>query len=347
MSRRPTRRGQGGATVHDVARHAGVSAMTVSRVINGEPNVREQTRAKVMEAVEALGYAPNLAARSLAGAGAARIGLLYSNPSSGYLSEFLLGSLDQCSRLALQLSVEKCDPDVDVTGPVDRLINQGVDGVILPPPLSDSEPVLARLLEAGLPVAAVATGADHPGCALVSIDDFGASKAMTARLLELGHRRIAFISGDPNQTASAQRREGYRAALAEAGLSDTARVEVDGDFSFQSGLTAAEALLDRPERPTAIFASNDDMAAAAMSAAHRRGLDVPGDISVVGFDDTPLAMAVWPAMTTIRQPVADMARAAITILAGDIRAGADRKPARQQIEHQLVARQSDGPAPRI
>ena len=345
MSRRPTRRGQGGATVHDVARHAGVSAMTVSRVINGEPNVREQTRAKVMEAVEALGYAPNLAARSLAGAGTARIGLLYANPSAAYLSEFLLGSLDQCSRLALQLNVEKCDPEVDATGPVERLINQGVDGVLLPPPLSDCPPVLARLQEAGLPVAAVATGAPHPGCALVSIDDFAAAKAMTERLIGLGHRRIAFISGHTNQNSSGRRREGYRAALKQAGLGDGARIEADGDFSFQSGLAAAEALLDLPERPTAIFASNDDMAAAAMSAAHRRGLDVPGDISVVGFDDTPLAMAVWPALTTIRQPVADMARAAVSLLAADIRAGAARTPRREQLEHQLVLRQSDGAPP--
>jgi LacI family transcriptional regulator len=316
MPRKSGRRGGSVVTIHDVARHAGVSPMTVSRVINAETNVREETRAKVAASVKALRYSPNLAARSLASADALHLGILYSNPSSAYLSEFLLGSLEQSSLAGCQLVIERCDNDESQT--VERLVQGGVHGVILPAPLCDSEAALKAVEKAQLPAVLVASGRPAAGLSAVSINDFEASRAMTRHLLDLGHRRIGFINGHPNQTASGQRFRGYIEGMTEAGLSVGTDQVAQGYFTYRSGLEAAEKLLTA-WKPTAIFASNDDMAAATMAVAHRRGLDVPSDLAVAGFDDTPLATTVWPALTTVRQPIADMAREAVRLLIEQIR----------------------------
>lgn len=334
-------------TISDVARHAGVSPMTVSRVINSEGSVRPGTQQLVKDAIAALNYVPNRAARSLAGAANLRIGLLYSNPSAAYLSEFLLGSLDQASRSDVQLVVEKCDIGDHEIQVVRHLIDGGIDGVILPPPLCDSAGVLAALEEAGTPTVVVATGRPPDQMLSVTIDDFAAAEAMTRHALALGHTRIGFIGGNPNQTASVRRLEGYRAALEEAGLTIDESLIEEGLFTYRSGLDAAEHLLDGRDPPSAIFAANDDMAAATVAVAHRRGLDVPGDLTVCGFDDTTLATAIWPELTTIHQPIADMSRKAVELLVSTIRQGrtglaGDRH---QVLDYTLVRRQSDA-APR-
>lgn len=319
--------------------------MTVSRVVNGERNVREATREKVMETIAALGYSPNPAARNLAGARGARIGLLYSNPSASYLSEFLLGSLDQCSRSGLQLIVEKAE-ETSPEAAVDRLIAIGVDGVLLPPPLCDFAAVVERLQASGAPIVAVAAGQPMASVSAIRVDDFEAARDMTRHLVALGHQHIGFVSGHPNQTASARRREGYLAALADAGLPAEPALIVQGYFTYHSGLGAAEQLLALAAPPSAIFASNDDMAAAVVAAAHRRGLDVPRDLTVAGFDDTALATTIWPPLTTIRQPVAEMAREAVILLADAIRRREAGEPDVAQqvlIPHALVTRQSEGP----
>ncbi len=319
--------------------------MTVSRVINGETSVRDATREKVAEAIRHLGYAPNAAARSLASARTVRIGLLYSNPSAAYLSEFLLGSLDQCSRAGIQLVVEKCDSERGERQAVERLIATGVDGVILPPPLCDSHDIVEWLEAAGLPAVVVATGEPPRAASAIRIDDERAAASMTRHLLELGHRRIGFVTGHPNQTASGLRLKGYLAALADAGITPDPELQVQGYFTYVSGLDAADQLLNLSSRPTAIFASNDDMAAAAIAVAHRRGLDVPRDVTVVGFDDTALATTVWPPLTTIRQPVAEMSREAVTVLADAIRraaAGKAHRPTNALMGFTLIRRQSDG-----
>jgi LacI family transcriptional regulator len=348
LERKPNRRRRGGRTILDVAERAGVSPMTVSRVINGEKNVREATRERVSNAIKELGYTPNQAARSLASANTMRIGLLYSNPSAAYLSEFLLGSLDQCSRSAIQLVVEKCEPEAGEQVAVDRLIASGVGGVLLPPPLCDSHAVVERLHKAGLPAVAVATGEPLPSVSAIRIDDFRAAQAMTRHLIDLGHKRIGFVKGHPNQTASGLRHAGFVAAMAEAGLEVDERLVVQGYFTYHSGLDAADQLLTLRRHPTAIFASNDDMAAAAIAVAHRQGLDVPRDLTVVGFDDTALATTVWPPLTTIRQPVAEMSREAVVVLAEAIKRAAEGKPsrvARELLEFALIRRQSDGHPP--
>ena len=343
MSRRPSRRQHNAPTIADVARAAGVSAMTVSRVINGESNVRPATREAVTTAIRALEYAPNPAARSLAGAGQPRIALLYSNPSAGYLSEFLVGGLDQAARSDVQLVVQKCgigDHEVEVAR---QLVARGVDGVVLPPPLCESAAMLDVLATAGVPTVAVATGHLRDDTLTVTIDDRLAAYTMTAHILSLGHRRIGFITGDRNRTASACRLEGYRNALSDAGLAFDPSLVGAGRFTYRSGLDAAEQLLLLDDRPTAIFASNDDMAAATVAVAHRRGLDVPGDVTVCGFDDTTLATAIWPELTTIRQPIADMSRLAIETLVAVLRAK-DPLPDDQRhrmLDYTLVRRQSD------
>ena len=345
---RRTRRRRGNAvTIHEVARRAGVSPMTVSRVTNGEDNVREATRDLVLKAIRELNYSPNPAARSLAGAQSTRIAMIYSNPSVAYLSELLVGALDKASKTAVQLVLEKWD---DLKPAAERAaarkLAQSVAGVILPPPLCESDVIASELAAANVPTIAIATGRFRANVSCVRIDDFRAASEMTAHLIALGHTRIGFIKGHPNQTASAQRFAGFETTLEAAGITPNPAYVQQGYFTYRSGLEAAEQLLDRKRPPTAIFASNDDMAAAVISVAHRRGLDVPRDLSVVGFDDTVTATTVWPELTTIRQPIAAMADAALNLLLRKIRhkkTGEPAEPVDHLFAHELVKRASDAP----
>ena len=341
---RPGRRGRGGVTIQDVARLAGVSPMTVSRVVNGEKNVREATREAVLAAVRSLDYTPNAAARSLAGAEATHIGLLHSNPSASYLSKFLVGALEGCRRAGCHLVVDSCgEGEAEERAAAMRLVDDQVDGVILPAPLSEFPHILGEFDAAGIPVVGVAVGKTPPDRLNVRIDDHRAAYDVTRHLLDLGHRRIGFIRGHPNQSASERRWRGFADALLEAGV-DPARAAVEqGYFSYRSGLEAAERLLDRDPELTAVFASNDDMAAATVNVAHLRGLQVPEDLSVAGFDDTGIAITVWPELTTVRQPVEAMAEAALDLLLTELRArrsGGSVTPAEQVLEHTRVIRDS-------
>lgn len=345
-----SRRSRGSATIEDVARLAGVSAMTVSRVINDGKNVREGTRKKVLEAVEWLRYSPNTAARNLAAGEATHIGLLYANPSAAYLSQFLVGALECARKAGVHLVIEACESEAEAeqSEVARRFATADVDGVILPPPLSESVPILTELALAETPVVTVAMGQLYENSLNVRIDDFKAAAEMTNHLISLGHRRLALIKGHPQQIASAERERGFLAAVEAAGLDRRDVFVEQGYFTFRSGLAAGERLLDRPRRPTAIFASNDDMAAAVVSVAHRRGLDVPGDLSVAGFDDTAPATTVWPELTTIRQPVSAMAEAALELLLTDLRSrrrGSATIAAERVLAHELVIRESSGPAP--
>ena len=345
---KPSRRSRGTMTIEDVARAAGVSAMTVSRVMNSGRNVRESTRAKVLEAVERLNYSPNTAARSLAAGEATHIGLLYANPSAGYLSQFLIGALHAARHSGAHLVIESCESeDADEQAEVTRRFTAGdVKGVILPPPLSESQPILAELNAVGMPVVTVARGAPPEDSLNVRIDDVAAADEMTRHLLELGHRKIGFIKGHPNHVASHDRFKGFCEALTAHGIdADTAPVE-QGYFSYRSGLIASERLLAREDPPTAIFASNDDMAAATISVAHRRGLLVPDDLSVVGFDDTALATSLWPELTTVKQPIAAMAEAALELIVADLRGRRGvvaRKFTERVLSHALIIRESSAP----
>ena len=336
-----------GATIRDVAARAGVSPMTVSRVINREANVRPETRDLVNEVIRELSYAPNPAARSLAGSAPARIGLLYDNPSAGFLSEFLVGVLDESSLTGSQVVLERCVDDQALMPAFNKLISNGCDGLILTPPLCEAPQVLAEVRQADIAAVAVAVGEPLSELASIRIDYHAAAFELTQHLLDLGHRRFGFIKGDPNQSSSKLRCEGFMAALAAAGI-DPATVGVEqGFYTYRSGLDAAEKLLARSPRPTAIFAANDDMAAATLTVAHRVGLSVPQDISVVGFDDTPIASTVWPALTTVRQPISAMAHMAVDlVLEESRRARRGGEPPQRIHPHVVVVRESSGPAPK-
>lgn len=323
--------------------------MTVSRVVNGETSVRASTRDKVNASVAALNYVPNQAARRLAGSEPIRIAVLYSNPSAAYLSEFLVGVLNKASLLHMQLVVEKCEAGEREGDEARDLIANGIDGIVLPPPLCDSARLLDLIADSSTPAVAVASGQPDKRVCAVSIDDFRAAYEMTRHLLSLGHLRIGFITGHPNQTASARRLAGFRAAMAQAGLEVPDELIAQGMFNYRSGLDAAEILLGQEQRPSAIFASNDDMAAATVAIAHRLGLDVPGDLTVAGFDDAALATTIWPELTTVRQPITDMAGAAVELLVRQIRArrgGESRSSEHIVMDFSLIRRQSDA-APRL
>jgi LacI family transcriptional regulator len=348
LAKKNGRRSGNVVTIHDVARHAGVSPMTVSRVINSETNVRDETRAKVNASIKTLRYSPNLAARSLASADTVHIGFLYANSTAAYLSELLLGSLKQSGLSGCQLVLEQCDDLETERKAIQRMVSGGVDGVLLPAPLCDSEDALKTVVSAGIPSVLVTAGRPAPGFSAVSVNDFEAAREMTRYLLSLGHQRIGFINGHPGHSASAQRFRGYMDGMTEAGLAVGADQVAQGFFTYRSGLEAAERLLTNSFNPTAIFASNDDMAAATMAVAHRKGLDVPHDLSVAGFDDTPLATMIWPELTTVRRPISDMAREAVRLLIAQVRAKRHGVP--QPVEHKimnftLVKRGSSAQAP--
>lgn len=301
------------ATITDVAKRAGVSMKTVSRVLNNEPNVAEKTRAHVKAVADELSYSPNIAARGLATSKSYLIALIYDNPSPNYISHIQRGAIDACREVGYHLVVEplslvETGTHEEKVRAVRKVLNRlPVDGVVLTPPLSDSQAVLDVLADLKIKCVRVApkTGGTQP---FVGMDDETAAYQMTQHLLDQGHKQIAFIRGHVDHAATYQRHAGYLRAMTEAGLSISEDLIVQGDFSFESGATAARQLLKSSTliKPTAIFASNDDMAAAVISIAGQMGVDVPGDLSVCGFDDTPLARIVWPALTTVRQPIYKM-----------------------------------------
>lgn len=343
------RRKSQSVTILDVARQAGVSPMTASRVMNNNPRVGAEMRERVQAAAKALNYRPNLAGRSLRSSNSARVGILYSNPSAAYLNQLMIGILEESSQSGTQVMVEKCAGLRSQRAAMQRLIDAGVDGVILPPPLCDSRQTTQELDDAGVAVVAVATGTPRPGVPSVRIDDYQGASAMTRHLLKLGHRRIGCIKGDPKHTPAAQRLQAFLDTMEKAGVEVPDSYLVDGLFTYRSGMTAARQLLEQEPRPTAIFSSNDDMAAAAVAVAHGMGLHVPEDLTVTGFDDTPVATTIWPMLTTIHQPVTAMGRAAVRLMLEEIRlrrAGRASADEHQLMKYTLVKRESSAPPPR-
>jgi LacI family transcriptional regulator len=317
-------------------------------VINGGNGVREETRIAVESAIREMNYAPNKAARSLAAVSEIRLTLLYANPSAAYLSELLLGALDAASRLDAHLLVERCETGVDQTRLINRLVSVGVDGFLLPPPLCDDSDLLALLRR--LRARAILIGPGHAEAhhGAVMIDDYQAAYDMTKHILNLGHRRIGFIIGNPAQSVSALRLAGFRDAMANGGAAIEEALIRQGEFTYRSGMDAAIGLLGLVDRPTAIFASNDDMAAGCVAAAQRRRLEVPRDLTICGFDDTALASTIWPELTTIRQPIREMAETAIDLLVQDIRLDRQKQPRKPQhltLDFAMVKRESDAPPP--
>ncbi|MEW9570319.1 LacI family DNA-binding transcriptional regulator [Rhodanobacter sp. Si-c] len=298
-------------TIDDVARTAGTSTKTVSRVLNNEPNVRESMRQRVLSAIAALNYRPLTSARSLATSRSFMIGLLYDNLSPSYIMEVQAGVLEACEAQHYSMMVQplvSASPDF-VERIDDILSRHQPDGLILTPPITDHPRLLEHLRKSGLPFASIAP--HHPkDCIGVMLREREAAAAMVDHLVSLGHRRIAHILGDPKHGAGIWRLAGFRDGLRRAGLEEDPAYMVQGRFSFESGVAAMRQLLALPQRPTAIFAADDDMAVGAIWAAAEAGMSVPGDVSICGFDDTTIATQVWPPLTTIHQPVREMGRRA-------------------------------------
>ncbi|GAB2511722.1 LacI family DNA-binding transcriptional regulator [Pseudoxanthomonas sangjuensis] len=330
--------------IEDVAEAAGVSMKTVSRVLNSEPNVSEATRRAVQAAVEKLQYRPHPSARTLAGRRSYLVAMLYDNPSSNYLMEVELGVLDACQAQHYNLMLAPLVYDAkDIVAKVEALILQSrLDGVVLTPPITDDEALLARLDARDIPYASISPKETHRRVGVV-LDERSAAREMMAHLVSLGHRRIAHIKGHPAHGASGWRLAGYRDGLQDAGLDYDPTLVVAGEFSHGSGVAATHQLLDLAQPPTAIIAANDDMAAGAICAIFERGLSVPKDVSVCGFDDTPISRQIYPSLTTVRQPTREMGRLAALELLKEIRER--RTGGLVDVSYALQLRRSTGPAP--
>ena len=335
-----------GATIKDVAERASVSQMTVSRVLNNKPLVSEATRERVRAAMRELNYRPNLMARSLAGRSGLFIGLLYANPSYGYLSEFLMGGLEACRRMGHYLVVEEPfmrEEAIDLDQLEDRFIDTSIQAVLVIPPLSDDPDLIEKLTGAGMDFVRVSASPEpDPAHPTLGIDDRAAAADMTRHLVGLGHERIGVIGGPPSHIASQLRFEGFCDAMMAAGLDVDAGLIAEGDFTYRTGMEGAARLLSRKAPPTAIFAFNDDMASGAITSAYRAQLEVPRDVSIVGFDDTVNAASLYPPLTTVRQPIREMAGRAIEMLMRSVEAPGE-VPEPLFLDYEIVERASSGP----
>ena len=336
------------ATIDDVARAAGVARVTVSRVLNNGANVRAETRQRVQRAVEALGFSVNQQARALASGMARQIMLIHAHsaelePNSYYNAGLELGALRGCSSLGFDLVTRAVDPQDEnrFRQLASILEGQRPAGLILSPPLSDDIEFIDIAQGAGVRVVAVSAGEEARAVvSAVGIDERAGGYAIGEHLASLGHRRLGFIKGPPEHRAAALRYDGFLDALRRAEI-DSAPWTATGDFTFKSGVETVEQLL-RDEVPvTAIACANDDMAAGAMLALHRAGLDIPTEISVTGFDDTPLSGIVWPPLTTVRQPIKDLTEHAVHLL---VENGSDGAVQFDGLPIELIVRESTAPA---
>jgi LacI family transcriptional regulator len=328
------------ANIKDVSQAAGVSIKTVSRVINHERYVRPATRERVEKAMAALGFQPSQAARALAGGRSFQIALVCSNPGPYYLHGLIAGLRGRCADQGVRLIVHAYETEAEELGEdvLTFFRQMGFDGAILTPPIADHRPVLDELDRAGTPYVRISPGVDLDRGSWVAIDNEAAARAMTRRLIELGHERIGFVIGHKSFRVSEQRLGGYMDALRECGIPLDGSLLQQGWFDLRSGQEAAEALLTMRRSPTAIFASSDDMAAGVLGIAHQRGMRVPADLSIAGFDDTDLASLVWPGLTTVRQPIRDMAQKAAELLFSG-------EEARVVLPAELIERGSTGACP--
>jgi LacI family transcriptional regulator len=333
------------STISDVAALAGVSIKTVSRVLNREPKVRPTTRDRVEAAMEELRYRPNSPGRMLASRRSYILGLVY-NANSSYITSIQNGALDVCRQQHYDLLIHPCHyRDPVITDEIADLVTGAkVDGLLLTPPVSDLASVRTLMSELQVPHVSISKGSAGAEEWAVGTNDREVSAELTGYLAELGHRRIAFVQSNPDHKAMTDRFRGFRDGMRAAGLRVDTKWVVQGENTFESGLRAGERLLDSSLRPTAIFCANDHMAAGVMAVAHERGLGIPRELSVAGFDDIPLASQIWPTLTTVRQPLREMAGLAAELLIRRLRDRPGENLARV-VPATLVLRASTGPAP--
>lgn len=338
-------------TIEDVARAAGVSRQTVSRVINRRPGVKPDVRARVQAAIEQLRYVPNLSARRMGGGPSYLIlavndrGRTIENWRAGrgndWVDQMLYGGMTACEAHGYHMMFELIDtsPTLARQGLASAIAALRPDGVILTPPHSENPQLIELLAERGIACATIGARS-QPGCVNVAMDEEGAAREATQHLLGLGHRRVAFLAGSSDYGNSALRRRGFESALAQAGPGH-AGMTVPGDFQFDRAARAIRELLDKPDRPTAILSENDEMSFAVLHVANRLGLAVPGKLSLISFEDTPGVRFSVPPLTAIRQPTAAMiGRACEKLIA--IRGGEDARGV-FILPYELVVRATTAP----
>jgi LacI family transcriptional regulator len=336
---------RGRATIRDIARDAGVSVATVSRVMNDRPDVSPETREAVLRVARAYNFTTNRSARGLSVGRTGLIGFTLPWVDEHYFTGILAGATEalheQEQRVVLCPTHHEHDREVTL---LERLMNGTTDGAIVLLPEESSEELRALsdhkypfvVADPRLPLA--------EGIPTVSAAHASGARSATEHLIRLGHRRIGLITGFPGWTATEERLAGYKTALASAGLPLLPELVVEGEFNADAGYSAAARLLDLTDRPTAIFASNDNTAVGTMRAALERGLRIPEDISIVGFDDTEVARNVWPRLTTVRQPLAELGRTAVSLLNRLIE-GQRTEALRVELGTKLIVRESTGPPP--
>ncbi|WP_294392285.1 LacI family DNA-binding transcriptional regulator [uncultured Sphingomonas sp.] len=313
-------RSSGQPTINDVARLAGVSKKTVSRVINRSPLLSADTRRKVEGVIEELGYVPNPQARGLALRRNFLIGLIHDNPNAQMVMNAQQGMLEAIRDTEFELLVRPIDRGSPTMAEDIRhfLERQRLYGVLLLPPVSENDAVAEVCRAAGARYVRMGSARLDDDDHMVASNDREAVADAARYLVEMGHRRIGFVAGPHGFRSAAERRAGFEQAIGDAGIKLPRSLIAHGTYRFESGIAAGDRLLDVTPRPTAIVASNDEMAAGVMHAARQRDLRIPEDVSVIGFDDTPIAAHIWPPLTTVRWPIIPMARSATLKLLSDV-----------------------------
>lgn len=335
-------------TIKDVAASAQVSLKTVSRVINDEPSVQARTRERVRQAIAALGYQPDPSARSLRSAQSYAIGLLYDNPNPYYVIAVQNGVLSVCRETGYGLQIHPCDSSSpNLAGEIIDLVQRArLAGLVLAPPMSERQELVNELVAHGIKLVRIVSSAADPqdGSACIYVDDRDAAYEITEYLIQLGHSRIGFLWGGKSHGSSWERHKGYEDALRDYGIGIDPELVVEGDYSFDDGFRGARRLLALANRPTAIFGSNDEIAAGVLAAARSSGMNVPYDLSIAGFEDSPFSKQSWPALTTAKQATEEIARHAARRLLQEIREDANAQPLPNEgFSPQLVVRGSTAP----
>ncbi|GEK08365.1 LacI family DNA-binding transcriptional regulator [Pseudoalteromonas sp. McH1-7] len=296
-------------TINDVAKLAGVSMKTVSRVINKEPSVRQKTYDQVMLAVKELNYQPNIAARNLAGTSSFAIGLVYDNPNAYYVIDMQNGVLSRCKDEGYELVIHPCSfSSEDMADELVTMIKRSrLAGLVLTPPLSEQQAIIDLLDELGIHYVRLLSGrakeAQSSAKNCIFVDDYAAAYEITEHLISLGHKKIAFVLGDQEHKSTAERLAGYRDALAAHKIQPDDSLLYHGTYSFESGVQGAKSLLadGNPNSITAILGGNDEVAAGALFAARLMNIEIPSQLSISGFEDSPFSRQTWPKLTTAHQ----------------------------------------------
>ena len=336
----------GGVTIKDVAKQAGVSIKTVSRVLNEDDNVRESTMEKVNQAIAALGYKPNLHARKLRKQMSYMLAVLHCHPEEPIASRLVQGVYQGCNEVGFDMLLHPCDPEaLELVDEIIEMVKRTqVDGLVVGPPLSNNEKLTTKLHELEIPFVSLAPKLPYPYPYVVSQESIVA-KQVTEYLISLGHKDIALILGPKGHGAAEWRLAGYVEALQEAGYDVQADMVIEAKGDFTSGEKAARKLLNSETKPTAIFATTDSMACGVYKVAAQLAIKIPSQLSVIGFDDVQLAQQLWPALTTVRQPTADLCKNAVRMLVTMINEKRWDVDNATDLTCELIVRDSTAPCP--